>query len=145
MRPLRSLSCAVALALLPGAARAATCSFSTAGLAFGGYDPRSPVATRAVGTIQYTCSATTWAFLAFSGGSSGDVSARRMVGASDRLAYNLYKDAAATSVWGDALGTALVAQLGKGGSIPVYGVIPPGLDVAAGAYGDTLTLTILFL
>jgi spore coat protein U-like protein len=145
MSMLRSLACAALLAAIPCAARGATCSFSTPGLAFGAYDPRSTVATRAVGTVQYTCSSSTWAYLAFSGGSSGDVNARQMVGPSDRLSYNLYKDAATTSVWGETFGTALVTQLGTSGSIPVYGSIPPRLDVAAGTYADTLTLTIFFL
>jgi spore coat protein U-like protein len=66
------------------------------------------------------------------------------------LSYNLYTSAAHTTVWGDGSGsTADVSsslnwlQIGNASfNYPVYGVIPAGQDRAAGAFIDTITVTV---
>ena len=71
-----------------------------------------------------------------------------MVSGAEKLNYNLYLDAARTSTWGDA--TAATSWFmesnatGKPVTLTVFGRIPPGQDVAAGIYTDTIIVTIQF-
>lgn len=62
------------------------------------------------------------------------------------LAYSLYSDAALTSVRGDAIGTNTVPGTGSGGTqnLMVYGRLPSGQNVAAGAYADEVTVTLTY-
>ena len=81
---------------------------------------------------------------------SGNIAQRTQVRGSTALAYNLYQDAARTTVWGDT-GAAQYAQPISGNvnnlSITIYGKIdntPANLADAPGVYSDpsiTLTLT----
>ncbi len=67
---------------------------------------------------------------------------------SDALNYNLYLDAARTSIWGDGTGgTALFTVAipsGKAVNVTIFGRIPAGQDVAAGSYSDSIVVTIQF-
>jgi spore coat protein U-like protein len=133
------------------AARAGNCSFQTVGaVVFGSYDvfASGPVDTTA--TISYKCSppvATPTIFI--STGGSGTYSPRRMAGPSGTNAdYNLYVDAARTTIWGDGSGgTGFITAPDpiSGAQIftyTVFGRVPAGQDLVAGAYTDTVTLTI---
>ncbi|GAP66690.1 putative lipoprotein [Mizugakiibacter sediminis] len=159
----------IACALLAMPARGAQCSFSTAGLGFGVYDPLAAGADTANGTLTVTCSARTGgerrngftATLSLSIGSSGSYAARTLRGGGDVLRYNLYLDAAYTTVFGDGSAGTLPMTLcyrgsrrdpcGGGGltagvahSITVYGNLPPAQDVAPGSYADNLVATLTF-
>ena len=70
--------------------------------------------------------------------------ARRMSnGGSGLLAYNIYKDAGHTSIWG-AGGVGGSAYTGNGTSenVLMFGKIGPGLVVPNGTYTDTVTVSI---
>jgi spore coat protein U-like protein len=67
----------------------------------------------------------------------------------ERLAYNLYRDAARTTVWGDFTGgtsapTDVSPPKKEDVSITVYGRIPPGQDISAGSYTDSVTVVLNF-
>ncbi len=77
--------------------------------------------------------------------------ALKLATGSDLLAYNLYRDAGRTLVWGNAVGGNTVGQqvtLGNNASgtltFTIFGRIDALQDVRAGAYADALTLTITF-
>lgn len=143
----------VALALAVGAmahasdARAACWILSSAGPAFGVYDPIAGRAVDSAGSISYLCTPqkpSVW----LSTGSSGTYSARTMRSGANVLRYNLYLDAARTVVWGDGSGGTSVDVANPAPinlkTIPVYGRIPPGQDAAAGTYSDTIVVTFAF-
>ncbi len=142
MKRVRTLLASMALA---GASPAlADCTVSVIGPAFGTYDPFASSPLDAVGSIRFSC--TSAALVTISTGSSGSYSARTMLSGSSKLPYNLYRDAAHTSVWGDWTGGSTFAILGAGSnqSVPIYARIPPSQDVAPGTYSDTLMVTFYF-
>lgn len=149
--------------------RAAQCSIQTTGLSFATYDPLAPAADTANGTVRLICSATKniesrngfSALLTLSAGSSGSYAARTLRTAADTLRYNLYLDAAYTTVFGDGSGGSLASTLCYRGSrrdpcggsgltsgtphdVTVYGRIPAGQDVAPGGFIDNLIATVTF-
>jgi spore coat protein U-like protein len=72
-----------------------------------------------------------------------------MVKGAEALAYNLFTDAARTSVWGDGTsGTSVYSRANPPNNsnvnLTVYGQIPPGQDVSAGTFSDTVSATINF-
>src|SRR5688572_29204745 len=87
------------------------CTISTAPVAFGNYDPVAANATApldGVGTVTVTCTKGAPAKVGLGVGSNAQGTVRRMIAtAAEYLAYELYKDTGRTSVWGDALSTAL--------------------------------------
>jgi spore coat protein U-like protein len=174
MRVLRFAAAATltiaALLIHPAAARAATpasCTVSSAGLAFGNYDPTSAVAVTANGSISFTCTYTGTGFTAYltiSAGSSGNDLARTLTFGSQALNYNIYVNAADTEIFGGGTGNGSsstwyyylcypgggVACAGGGGQsgtqyvAPMYGLLPAGQDVSAGLYSDTIVATITY-
>jgi spore coat protein U-like protein len=132
----------------------ASCSISTGALAFGSYDPvgaNSATALDASGSVIVTCTngaATTVTLGQGSNANTGSSDAaplRRMQSAGNFLSYALYQDAAHTSVWGNTAGTG-VGHTGSGTAttVPVYGRIAAGQNVASGSYADTVVATITF-
>ncbi|MCW6530448.1 MULTISPECIES: spore coat U domain-containing protein [Sphingomonas] len=142
---------------LPAAALCAlcTCTVSTTNIAFGAYDPTAPTADDVNGNISISCTG----LLALSGtidvtlspGVSGTALARQLRKGSNQLNYNLYTDVARTIVWGDGTGgtskvtsTVPLGVLSFTNSVPVYGRIPARQWVAAGAYTDSVVITITY-
>ena len=76
-------------------------------------------------------------------GSSGTYFDRTLTRAGERLAYNVFRDAARTEVWGDGSGgtRTVVGPRGQDVVVPLYARIAAGQDVSPGAYADTLTVT----
>ena len=142
MRCVPALLCAALLAL-PSLGRAA-CTISTAGLAFGTYDPLSTTPRDATGSVSYNCQNVGWASAYLSRGSSPTLFNRTMTQGANALSYNVYLDTGHTQVWGDASGSYYVLVPNGKGSIPVYGRIFAQQDVSAGAYSDVLTVTFNF-
>ena len=154
------LSALLAAASAPSAAQ--SCSATTAGsINFMTYNPAAGAPTLASAAVTLTCTYTgsggaqkvDWSMLV-SDGSSGDCKARAMPGASESLNYNIYQNSIAGGVWGNlACGTFPAGQMnltpGSGGNTKsvtntLYGLIPAGQFVGAGAYTENLLLTISF-
>lgn len=128
----------------------ANCTVSTSALAFGNVNPLSGSDIDGAGGISVTCtSGTAWTAAAGIGSGSGaSFASRRLTSGSNLLNYNLYTDAARSSVWGD--GTASTATIGGTGngsaqSATVYGRIGSGqTGVPPGSYADTVSVTVTY-
>jgi spore coat protein U-like protein len=128
------------------------CTISTSPINFGAYDPygnNAFVPLDAVGNVSLNCSAGSNVDVRLGQGSfpaPGSTNAnprRRLASGSDRLTYNLYEDAAYTTVWDN------VAKGLKGGKtfpvvIPVYGRVTEGQNVPVGVYSDSVVATVFF-
>lgn len=113
--------------LAVGATVAKNCSISTTAVAFGRYDTRIDLGlgANASGT---TC---------------------RMKGTTDFLTYQLYRNAARSTVWGSGAGGGGGRNIAAAPSraprtFTVYGRIAGGQDVGAASYNDTVVATINF-
>ncbi|WP_449428596.1 Csu type fimbrial protein [Rhodanobacter umsongensis] len=133
---------------------AASCTIdASSGIAFGMYDPivaNSSTALAGSGTINTTCTNGSDATVtlgqgANAGSGSTDASPlRRMLsGTTNYLSYNLYTDAAFTTVWNNTTGTT-VTGTGAQVSTTVYGQVTAAQNVAAGSYADTVIATVTF-
>jgi spore coat protein U-like protein len=116
-------------------------------LAFGRYDPTSAAPLDAATTIQYGCPPGQPVRISIDAGQSGTFAARELRNGGEVLRYNLFLDAARTTVWGDGTGGSSIGPLvrGIGQSVItawVFGRIAAGQDAAPGAYGDTLRVTL---
>ena len=148
-RALAGLALVAALvALSPRRAEAAGCTIATTSISFGTYNVFAGTPNDSTATITVDCTggAKNIAIGISRGGSSTFVP-RRMVKGSEPLVYNLFRDAARTAVWGDGSpGTEqhVVANPPNKTPLPltIFGRIPVGQDVSAGAYADTVVVGI---
>jgi spore coat protein U-like protein len=125
------------------------CSIAAGDLAFGTYSVVTGAAVNATSSILVTCTLGAGYTVALNAGATagGSYTQRRMASGGDTLSYNLYTDAARTSIWGDATGsTATVAGSGNGlpQALTVYGQVLASQNVPGGLYSDTVTATITF-
>lgn len=127
----------------------AQCSATTLGVAFGGYDPFSGASVDSTGTVTVTCLVVNSYTIALSAGGSGSYTPRTLVNGGNILDYNLFVDAARSTIWGDGTGGTSISS----GSIgilllpndhTIYGRIPGGQNPAAGSYSDTITVTVTY-
>ena len=132
-----------------------TCSASASGAAFGPVDPLAAGSYDTTGTITVSCSGLVGLFVNYSvalGPGSGTTSNRTLTAGPHQLAYNLYTSPARTIVWGDGTGGSSVVSGGAlltiGGFTQqhtVYGRVSSGqTTTAAGAYADTIVITITY-
>jgi spore coat protein U-like protein len=161
MTPLASQSTTMTSNMaVTGTVIAACTVFTAPALAFGVsiYSGQTNIASTAA-TISYTCAN---GFTATSIGLNGGLhctggppcTARFLKDATvDTLQYDIFSDAAHTTVWGDAgttyagaAGPVLTASTGVAKTISVYGLIagPIGGAQATGAYTDTVIATLTF-
>lgn len=142
----------VALALLAMVrpAEAAQCTISTTPIVFGTYNVFMTAPTDSTGTVIYNCNGGGKNILiTMSRGASPTFVPRRMASGPEDLGYNLFRDAARTTVWGDATaGTSAYFDADPPNRtdivVTVFGRIPAGQDVRAGAYSDTVSIEINF-
>jgi spore coat protein U-like protein len=145
----------IAAGWLAGApAWAGHCSFNTVGtVAFGSYDVFSSGPLDTTATVSYKCSPpVTTPTISLSAGGGGAFNPRRMTGPSvgSTADYNLYLDAARTTIWGDGTGGTSVITAPDPTSASavytytIYARVPDGQDLEAGAYTDAVTVTINF-
>jgi spore coat protein U domain-containing protein, fimbrial subunit CupE1/2/3/6 len=139
------------LSVLACAGRAdAACTISTTPISFAAYNVFTTSATAANGTITYRCSNNDHNItVAISTGSSGAFSNRTLKKGTENLTYNLYLDAAFTSIWGDGSGGTVSYHIGNPPNgvdvnLTVYGRVPALQDVSAGSYTDTVIATVIF-
>jgi spore coat protein U-like protein len=154
--PVVLLMCIALAAPEESSALLQSCSVSATAVNFGLYDPLSGSATQSTGTVTVVCQVSlvglfvNWT-VALSTGSSGNYVARQLQSGANSLSYNLYTNAARTSVWGDGTsGTSVVSAnpfliVGSNTvNYTVYGSIPAAQDRPAGSYTDTLTVTMTY-
>jgi spore coat protein U-like protein len=130
------------------------CTIGTTAVSFGNYDVFLSIPTDATGTITVNClrrenKATVTLGVS---STSGTFNPRRMKrsGGNDLLDYNIYTDPARTLILGNGTGGTSDIGLKRPTGPPadwseniiIYGRIPPGQDVSAGTYSDTLMATV---
>lgn len=140
-----SSSCALALAasiaLLP-IPTAADCGIRVNGLAFGSYDPLANRYLQGRTAVDYVCSVKTMATIQLVGlADSGDSRAMRKIGGGDELRYKLFRDPGLVYPWGSE--PYYLCMLGCG-NVNIFGLVPAGQDVSAGAYEDAVTVNVDF-
>lgn len=157
---LKSACLAAAFAIAPSLAHAgtdtdtfdvtatvlATCEITAQDLAFGNYDPVAASNLDAATTLSVTCtSGTSYQIgLNLGGGSGASTATRYMTQGGDTLSYTLYQDSGRTTLWGETLSTDTLSGIGTGSSavVDVYGRIPMQQAAPAGAYSDTILVTV---
>lgn len=140
---------AVAWAFFSGTHAIAACWATATGVNFGAYDPQGVAPADAAGTVTLECDRREpSARISMGTGSAGGFAVRNMTSGSDVLQYNIFTSAARTQIWGDGsagTGTLDVSPFpNQPVSVTAYGRIPPGQNVRAGTYGDTLIVTVEF-
>jgi spore coat protein U-like protein len=128
----------------------ASCTVSTTGMSFGNYDVFSPSADTSTGTITYRCgNSDNDIVITISKGSSTTFNPRTLRNGAEVLQYNLFRDAASSTVWGDGTpgtGTYTIHNPpnNQDVNLTVFGKAPALQDVAVGSYVDTVIVTISF-
>jgi len=125
------------------------CSVSDATVAFGAVTPSAGVTTPVSTNIAVTCTLGTTFSVGLGNGSNASSGVRRLRrgATTDYLTYELYKDLAATSRFGDTGANDRAAGTGLGVSatpIAVYGKIPAGQTAASGSYSDSVQITLYY-
>jgi spore coat protein U-like protein len=138
------MRCLLALVLAVLARQAiAGCTATVVPVIFGAYNPVSGQVLDGTGRVDITCVPAA-AYTIGLGKGLGSFAARQMANGPNRLEYNLYSDYGRSTVWGEA---AMAVSSGASAlpvSHTVYGRIPRGQTVGAGAYSDTLLVTVSF-
>jgi spore coat protein U-like protein len=126
------------------------CNITTTPVNFGSYDPvvanaASPL--DGTGSVTVSCTKGAGTRIDLGLGSNPSGSTRRMQSGGNFLAYELYQNAGRSVAWrsGATAGqTIAVAPNKNPRTFVVYGRVPAGQDVAAGAYNDIVLATINF-
>jgi spore coat protein U-like protein len=99
-------------------------------------------------TIQVQCTNTSPYNIGLNAGTAtgATVTTRKMTNGAATVSYSLYSNAGMTTNWGNTVGTDTVSGTGNGASqsYTVYGQIPAQTTPAAGAYSDTITVTVTY-
>lgn len=144
------VTAALVATLATSSARAAgSCSiFTWSSVAFGTYDVMSSSPLDSTGAVLLTCdSAVTSITVDLSRGNASTFNPRYMLNGSARLNYNLFLDAARTTLWGDGTGgSSHYGPVYPPGLVflTIYGRIPALQDLPAGSYTDTIVATVNF-
>ena len=139
----RALACLLAAAAAP--AWAATCDITPQSVSFGAYDPTEAGDLDGVGTVSIDCDVEVSVTITLSTGAAGSYAARTMAGGAHHISYNLFTGPQRAVVWGDGSGgSATVSATMQSQAFNVYGAIPAGQNVPAGAYADTIVVTIAY-
>ncbi|WP_349742710.1 Csu type fimbrial protein [Roseateles cavernae] len=164
MRLLRLLVLLLGAACGAGSAQAlclpvlCSCTVGTTPLLFGSYNPLAHGHTDSSASIKVDCGGVAGLLIpynvAISAGGSGSFANRHMSLGAHQLGYNLYTDAARSTVWGD--GTAATLLMSASITLDVLGLAPqqthwvygrlPGRQLGAvpGIYTDTLSVTLTY-
>ncbi len=125
------------------------CGVTANPIAFGSYlGTGAAPAIDAAGNIVVTCAGNNLYFVQLNNGNNVNGTQRRMLrtaGPAAYLNYELYSDAARTQRFGSSL-FELVIGISNGApqSIPVYARLPAAQVAPAGAYLDTIQVTLTF-
>ncbi|HEU4664846.1 MAG TPA: spore coat U domain-containing protein [Dokdonella sp.] len=103
--------------------------------------------TLGTSTIGVQCSSGSAWNVGLDDGSNGtSITTRKMASGANLVGYQLYSNAARTTVWGNTVGSNTVAGTGNGSvqNLTVYGSVPAQATPAAGTYSDTITVTVTY-
>lgn len=122
------------------------CNFDTTPLAFG--EMALTGETPGTATISVTCTGGGAYTVGLSDGLHNVAAQRNLVSGANTLAYDLFKDEARATRWGDA-GAGLVSGVGTAAvqALTVYGAITAGQTLVAGngtPYTDTILVTLTY-
>jgi spore coat protein U-like protein len=126
---------------------AARCTITATPIAFGAYDPLGVNATNpldASGSVSVTCTRGSAPFVSLSPGNN---SRQMSNGTGGLLAYQLYKDASRTAIWGSVGSEQFAAGAApdkNARTFTVYGRVEANLDPPTGTYGDVVVATFNF-
>lgn len=154
---------AIGLALAAGSAMAATasdqfdvtidivdeCSITAGDLSFGSSGGVIGANIDASSSVVVNCNpGASWDVALDAGTGTGSTVAARFMddGGPNTVSYQMYSDAGRSAVWGETSGTDTVTGTGTGinQTLTVYGRVPSGQSVAAGAYLSTVNATVTF-
>jgi len=122
----------------------AACTVSTTSVAFNPYDVFNTLNNDITGTVTVRCNPSQAYTLSLSKG-AGTYASRSLVNGPFILGYNLYTDAARTTIWGDGTsGTSTVSGNAKNATHTVYARIPARQNARMGSYTDTIVVTITY-
>jgi len=118
---------------------ATTLAFGSSGLLIANIDQTSTITVRCTNDTLYNVGLD-------AGVTGGTVATRQMVAAAQTINYALYSNPGRTTNWGETIATDTVAGTGSGIDqvLTVYGRVPPQATPAAGAYADTITVTLTY-
>jgi len=152
--------CAFLMLIAADRAAAATCNtggnpptVTATTLSFGNYNAATVAATTSNGTVTVRCVSASRTLPTFtiklSQGSGASYAPRSMASGVNRLNYNIYTSNTYTTVWGDGTGATVLqnyaaAALLNSKSFTAFGQIPANQYVRAGAYTDTITVTVTY-
>jgi spore coat protein U-like protein len=129
---------------------APSCTISSTSVNFGSYNVFTGSATDSTGSVTINCNGSAHNIIVtLSQGASSTFNPRTMQKGGETLTYNLYRDAARTTIWGDGTGgtstyTNANPPNNSDVNLTVYGRVPAGQDVSAGTYSDTVAAVINF-
>lgn len=127
----------------------ASCVITASPVAFGSITPAATGDATATGTLTSTCSNGTGYTLTLNKGSGASIGARSMAGTAtntDKLLYNLYTNAGATSIFGDTVEGNTLAASGTGvaQTQTIYGKLALNQYIKSDTYTDNLTVTLTY-
>lgn len=145
------IMCALVIGTLYASdAHAQACTISATSVNFGTYNVFNGSDVDSTGTVTYRCNGSARNItVGLTQGASGSFSQREMQKGAEVLTYNLFRDAARTTIWGDGTSGTSVYQIGNppnntNVNLTVYGRVWAGQDVSAGSFSDTVTAVINF-
>ena len=140
-----ALAATVTTTLPVSATVLSVCIVSALPLAFGNYSGAQNNATTSV-TVTCSLGATYNVGLDAGASTGATVTTRKMTLVTNTLNYSIARDAAYTQNWGVTIGTDTEPGTGSGlpQAVTVYGRIPAGQFSAAGAYTDTVGVTVTY-
>jgi spore coat protein U-like protein len=141
------MAMAGAIALGFCASPALGCTVTATSLDFGSINPLIAADTTSVATVTVSCTALTSYTIALSAGSAGSFLQRTMRSGANLLGYQIYSDAANSTVWGDGSGgSSLVnaSAAGPGTTSYAYGRVPHQQTAVPGAYADSIVVTVTY-
>jgi spore coat protein U-like protein len=131
---------------------ATQCTVTAADLAFGTVDPLGGNVDQTT-TVTVRCTKNTSYTVGLNAGTTAGASLaqRLMANGSDTMNYNLYTDAARTTVWGNSAAaptwvSGTGAGMGTAQALTVYGRVPSGqTNLAVGSFVETaVTVTVTY-
>lgn len=129
-------------ALGAGPAQAQSCTVTAEPVLFDPYDPIGAASSDGVGAVRIRCDGPAQVTVGLGSGSGGAV--RAMSSGADLLRYGLYADPSRLVPWGDGSTAPTRGASGPEADLAVYGRIPAGQNVPAGAYSDVVTVLLSF-